>query len=198
MVLKALDFEGGQEKVLDDDLETHSDRVAPIYKPLSDDHQTESDWQDMEFADEEDDDEGDTLWPEDGPTLDMIDEDDDEDNQNSTFMDLEDLAIYPIVLTAEQKRCAQVLMQCCIDKGSSEQRLSAYHSVVLSIFTTNLDSSQSGPLHSLIEGFVMSTSIDEQGHFLPPHLISPHLAKILYAALFSILTEVMKFPDPYL
>ncbi|KAG2030030.1 hypothetical protein BDR03DRAFT_1017625 [Suillus americanus] len=186
MALRALDsgdIEDLQKKVLDGDSRAQSEEDVLADRQSFDVHQ--------------DCDEEDSLWPEDGSILETIN-DDDQDLEYFDLETLEDLAAYPIVLNSKQKRCAQELIQCCINKSPSQQCLSAYHSVLLSIFTTNTDSSSFGPLHSLIEGFVMSTSIDGRGQFLPPHLISPHLAKILYAALFSILTEVMKFPDPYL
>ncbi|KAG1854004.1 hypothetical protein F4604DRAFT_1932969 [Suillus subluteus] len=129
------------------------------------------DWGDMDFVDEVDED---TLWPEGDPT---VEEEDPEDVQIQR---------------------AKTLRECCTDPGSSKAWLmDAYHSVVLSVFTTNTNHDLHGPLDSLIDSFIMSTSIDMQGRFVPPHLISSHLAKLIYAAMFSILTEVMKSSDPY-
>ncbi|KAG2155359.1 uncharacterized protein EDB93DRAFT_1101917 [Suillus bovinus] len=48
------------------------------------------------------------------------------------------------------------------------------------------------------DSFIIAISIDIQGHFVPPHLISSHLAKLIYAIMFSILTEVMKTFEGYI
>lgn len=155
------------------------------------------DLQDMDFADEDsEEDERNSLWPEDDPAG----TDPDADDQDSVNSELpsDDLAPYPIVLNLYQRQCAQALKKCAMELHSSPlQLLTAYHALVLSIFTTHSDTHSLGPLHSLTDSFVISTSIDNQGRFSPPHLISPRLARMMYAALFSMLTEVLKALDPY-
>ncbi|KAG1724412.1 hypothetical protein EDB19DRAFT_1834180 [Suillus lakei] len=148
------------------------------------------DWGDMDFADEVDED---TLCPE-GDLI--VEEEDPEESPGSDFSD--NKAAYPVVLNDVQVQLVKTLREHCVDLGTSKaQLMDAYHSVILLVFTTNTNHNLQGPLHSLIDSFIMSTSIDIQGHFVPPHLISSHLAKLIYAAMFSILTQVMKASDPY-
>ncbi|KAG2082821.1 hypothetical protein BD769DRAFT_1398275, partial [Suillus cothurnatus] len=145
------------------------------------------DWDDMDFTDgDADDDERERGRP-----------DEDESEILTSLDTIDDLAPYPVFLNTIQKQRAEVLRESCADRDSSEEQLmKAYHLLLLSVFTTHTnDNSQ--PLHSLIDSFIMSTSINVQGQFVSPHLISSHLSKIVYAALFSILTEVMMSPDPY-
>lgn len=145
------------------------------------------DWDDMDFADgDTDDDERERGQP------------DEDESEILTSLDaIDDLAPYPVFLNTIQKQRAEMLRESCADRDSSEEQLmKAYHLLLLSVFTTHTnDNSQ--PLHSLVDSFIMSTSINVQGQFASPHLISSHLSKIVYAALFSILTEVMTSPDPY-
>lgn len=151
----------------------------------------------LDFADEdedEDEEEEEDPWFQDPSQLIDIDED-------QGFIDFEvseDLATYPVTLNSHQRGCAQVLRECCIDPHSSEEHLlQAYHGLVLSIFTTSPGNPPLGPLHSLVHAFIISTSIDIEQRFSPPHLISPYVSKMIYAALFSILKEVIEMPDPY-
>lgn len=167
------------EEEVDDDGEDDDDVMHPP-----------QDWMDMDFVDEVDED---ILWPEGDTSV------EEEVPEEPVDLDLsDDQAAYPIVLNSVQIQHAKALRERCTDPSSSEAWLmDAYHSVILSVFTTNTNHDLHGPLHSLIDSFIMSTSIDAQGRFVPPHLISSHLAKLIYAALFSILTEVMKTSDPY-
>ncbi|KAG1886871.1 uncharacterized protein F5891DRAFT_988734 [Suillus fuscotomentosus] len=151
------------------------------------------DWNDMDFADgdgDEDEDEegerGPISWP------------DEDGSENLTCLSAaDDHPPYPIFLNAIQKRRAKILRESCADPDSSEEQLmEAYHLLLLSAFTTHTNDNPR-PLHSFVDSFVISTSVNVQGHFASPHLISSHLSKIVYVGLFSILTEVMKSPDPY-
>jgi hypothetical protein len=152
--------------------------------------QPSQDWEDMDFVDEV---EEDTIWPEGDQT---VEEDALEDSTDGDL--LYDQAAYPIILNQVQIQHAKALREYCTDASSTEGGLmEAYHSVVLSVFTTTTNKDLHDPLHSPIDSFIMSTSLDMQGHFVPPHLISSHLEKLIYAAMFSILTEVMKTSDPY-
>jgi hypothetical protein len=152
--------------------------------------QPPQDWEDMDFVDEVDED---TIWQEGDQT---VEEDVPEDSTDAGLSDNQ--AAYPIILNHVQIQHAKALREYCTDASSTEGGLmEAYHSVILSVFTTTTNNDLRGPLHSPIDSFIMSTSIDMQGRFVPPHLISSHLAKLIYAAMFSILTEVMKTPDPY-
>ncbi|KAG2062957.1 hypothetical protein BDR04DRAFT_1164424 [Suillus decipiens] len=102
MTLRALDSEdvkGGQLNVPDGDSGTRSDEVAPAYGRSPDICQVEPDWRDMEFADDDEDE--DSLWPEDHS---VPDDDDNDDSAPIGFETLEDLAAYPIALNSEQKR----------------------------------------------------------------------------------------------
>lgn len=107
---------------------------------------------------------------------------------------------YPVVLHPTLLRFAKKLRDCFQRPDpqlSQKSLLQAYHQMVLAIFTTQADVRQLGPLHSLVDAFAMSISIDTHARFMPPHSISSHLAKVVYAALFSMLTQVIKMPDPY-
>ncbi|KAG1723912.1 uncharacterized protein EDB91DRAFT_1087653 [Suillus paluster] len=74
---------------------------------------------------------------------------------------MDDEASYPVILNSVQIQQAKMLRECCSnDSFSEEQCIEAYHTLLLSVFTT-------------------------------------HTTRILYAALFSILTHVMNTPDPY-
>ncbi|KAG1742046.1 hypothetical protein EDB19DRAFT_1907810 [Suillus lakei] len=145
------------------------------------------DWDDMDFADgDADEDESEMGQP-----------DEDESEILTSLDTVDDWGPYPVFLNTIQKQRAEMLRESCADSDSSEEQLmEAYHLLLLSVFTTHTnDNSQ--PLHSLIDSFIMSTSINVRGQFASPHLISSHLSKMVYAALFSILTDVMKSPDPY-
>ncbi|KAG1787465.1 uncharacterized protein HD556DRAFT_1312664 [Suillus plorans] len=147
----------------------------------------EKDWEDMDFVDEVDED---TIWLEGDPTV-------EEDDLTDTDL-LNDQAAYPILLNNVQIQYAKALREYCTNVSSTKAGLmEAYHSVILSVFTTATNHDLWGPLHSPIDSFIMATSINIQGHFVPLHLISSHLAKLIYTTMFSILTEVMKTSDPY-
>ncbi|KAG1741733.1 hypothetical protein EDD22DRAFT_958991 [Suillus occidentalis] len=168
--------------------------VGSDYGEQEDDESVEADvigtgldWDDMDFADgDTDDDEREREQP------------DEDESEILTSLDaIDDLASYPVFLNTIQKQRAEMLRESCANRDSSkEQLMKAYHLLLLSVFTTHTND-DSQPLHSLVDSFIMSTSINVQGQFASPHLISSHLSKIVYAALFSILTEVMTSPDPY-
>jgi hypothetical protein len=144
----------------------------------------------MDFVDEVDED---MLWPEGNPT---VKEGDPEESGHLNVS--EDQAAYPIELNRVQIQHAEALKELYIDPSSPKAWLmDAYHSIVLSVFTTNTNHDIHSPLHSPIDSFIMSTSIDMQGCFVLLHLISSNLAKLIYATMFSILTEVIKTSDPY-
>jgi hypothetical protein len=168
------------------------DAEEEVYNDGEDDDGMKSpqDWGDMDFVDEVDED---MLWPEGNPT---VEEGDPEESGHLNIS--EDQAAYPIVLNRVQIQRAKALKELCINPSSPKAWLmDAYHSVVLSVFTTNTNHNIHSPLHSPIDSFIMSTSIDMQGCFVLLHLISSNLAKLIYATMFSILTEVIKTSDPY-
>ncbi|KAG2045483.1 hypothetical protein BDR06DRAFT_1015606 [Suillus hirtellus] len=106
---------------------------------------------------------------------------------------------YPVTLHPTVLQCAKRLRDRCrrpLAQSSQKSLQQAYHSLVLATFTTKTDKGHF-PLHSLMDGFVMSISIDAHLRFVPAHLISSHLAKVIYSALFSMLVQVLKTPDPY-
>ncbi|KAG2133217.1 uncharacterized protein EDB93DRAFT_1254989 [Suillus bovinus] len=170
------------------------------YGELEDDEAVEEDvispgldWDDMDFADGDEDEEDKSerepvLWP----------DEDEHDVETLTSLDaIDDQAPYPIFLNAIQKQRAEILREFCANPDSSEEQLmEVYHLLLLSVFTTHSDDNPR-PLQSLVDSFIMSTSIDVQGCFASPHLISSHLAKIIYGTLFCLLTNVMKSLDPY-
>ena len=132
-------------------------------------------------------------WPEDAPSV--TEDEPAVELADSDFVD--DLPPYPVVLGSMQVKRAVELRDLCANPNSSEDELlEAYHSIILSVFMTNI-CHKSPPLHSLIDGFIISTGIDVSMRFTPPHLISNHLSKILYITLFSILTDVMKTTNPH-
>jgi hypothetical protein len=200
------DYREDEDDDDDEDKDEDEDEEEDEDKDEDEDEEEDEEKGEAEDEDEDEDEEKDEDEDEDEDEEEDEEKDEDEDEEDTCFEEEDSIYleasthedIYPVILNSIQRQYVEALREHCINPGSTEDQLIvAYHNLVLSIFTTTPDHQPVGPLHSIIEAFIISTSIDLEESFSPPHLISPNLSKVIYAALFSILAEVLKKSDPY-
>jgi hypothetical protein len=98
---------------------------------------------------------------------------------------------YPILLSHAQRVAARCLCEALTNGESDDHLISLFHTLLLSVFTSQPPNAESHRFHLPVEAFIIGCSLRPGGFIRKVVSLAPDLSKLQYFAQFSILRDAM-------